>query len=210
VGIPAVSAGTPGVPAAFTAGASEVRIVGPTASTATAPGYEDAVDELITTLPHVRSAAAAIAREAVAAICSTVETPVFSGRVAADIYYQLLSRGNRDKGMYAPAEGTAVGTRALSAASNNCNVGHAFGHPEILRCARVIKRFVVRKMVRDTTAGHDADRGLRSAARKKHCNGRGKTERVAKTCKPHLPCSFAIDLGIAAFSSRGRRPARIV
>jgi hypothetical protein len=144
-----------------------------TVATTAADDY-DAIRKRVAALAHVRRATAAVPSRSSRAIAATaVETSVFSRSVTADVYDQLLSRGDRDNGMHTPAVGFGR-TPTVSAARNDRDMRHARWHREILRCARVIECSMMGKRgVRDT-ARHDGVTAL-AATPCKHGSGRANT-----------------------------------
>jgi hypothetical protein len=86
--------------------------------------------------------------------------------------------------MHAPAVGDR-GTRAPCATSNNFDLPHARRHGEILRFARVIKRFLAWKMVRGSAGRHETDRRLRSAASGEHCRSHAATNGETTELRKH-------------------------
>jgi hypothetical protein len=103
-----------------------------------------------------------------AAVCTTVEAPVLCGRIAANEDHQLLSGCDWDNGMNTPAIGFG-GTRSMSPESDDIDLRHARRDFEILRSARVVKRFMVRKRVWRSVVRHDDVTGV-SAAPCQHRN----------------------------------------
>jgi hypothetical protein len=145
-----------------------------TVATTAADDY-DAIRKRVAALAHVRRATAAVPSRSSRAIAATaVETSVFSRSVTADVYDQLLSRGDRDIGVHT-APMNCENTRAFSTASNNLELPHARWHREVLRRARVTECFMVRKTVRGTACRQDAPTRAGTAASRKHGNDHAET-----------------------------------
>jgi hypothetical protein len=147
-----------------------------------ATGDENAIAQRRTALAEIRGASASKAAKVVTRTSATrysaVRTAVkAAGRVrsvASDVYHQLLSRGDRNNDMHTPAIGFGR-TPTVSAARNDRDMRHARWHREILRCARVVKRFMVRKLVRGTACRHHAVTSAGTAASRKHGNDHANT-----------------------------------
>jgi hypothetical protein len=152
-----------------------VTKVDATAGTSASARYQNASPEAPGMLTHVGCAAASVTVGIVngsATIRAAVKAAGRSRCVTADVDYQLLSWGNRDNGAHAPTI-DYLGTGPFCTASIDSDLSHARGYCEIMRSAREIERFMVRKMVRCGVNRHDAVSGVTAAAYK-HCHCRAK------------------------------------